>query len=64
MMEFPLIMEVRMKVRVFWSDKNKNIPRKKIARLLNEKSSIHFELSKKQVLSRSIKAAIIRCFLK
>ena len=45
-MEFPLIMKVRIKVRVFCSDKNKNIPRKKIARLLNEKSSIHFEVSK------------------
>ena len=45
MMEFPLIMEVRMKVYVFFGDSlNKDIPRKKIARLLNEESSSHFEV--------------------
>ena len=41
MIEFPLIMEVRMKVRVFLGDSlNKNIPSKKTARLLKRASSL------------------------
>ena len=41
----PSTLIMRMKVRIFLSDTlNKYIPRKKMARLLNEESSSHFEV--------------------
>ena len=44
MMEFPAVMEVRMKVRVFWGNYlNKIVKRYEIGRLLNEES-LQFEV--------------------
>ena len=60
MMEFPLIMEVRMKVRVFWA-LNKRIPRK-ISCLMKRASTLR--CSEKQMLLKGIKAAISRSSLK
>ena len=56
MMEFPLL--IRSESVSFLNDSlNKNISRKKIARLLNEEY-IHFKSSAKEVLLKRIKAAI------
>ena len=57
-MGFPLIMEVRMKARVFFCNSlNKNIPRKKqLGYLMKRASTLRF--SEKQVLLKCIKAAI------
>ena len=57
-------MEVRMKVRVFLGDSlNKNIPRKKIAWLLNEES-IHFEVFWKRGASKTYKNSHQQMFSK
>ena len=60
----PLIMEVRMKVRVFLGDNlNKKIPRKKKFGCLTKRAST-LRCSEKQVLLKRIKATINRCSLK
>ena len=63
-MEFPLFMEVRMKVCDFLGDSlNKNIPRKKQLGCLMKRAST-LRCSEKQVLLKRIQAAINKGFLK
>ena len=65
-MEFSFIMEVRMKVLVFFGDSlNKNFSRTKMAWLLNEESSSrHFELLWKTSASKTYKSSHQEVFSK
>ena len=65
MMEFPLIIEVKMKVLVSLGDfLNKNLPRKREYHTCLIKKASTLRCSEKQVLLQRIKAAINRCSVK
>ena len=65
MMEFPLIIEVKMKVLVSLGDfLNKNLPRKREYHSCLIKKASTLRCSEKQVLLQRIKAAINRCSVK